>query len=134
MPGAVTERSGDNYLGRMPNAELTMRLAATRTVDLTTTGRRSGNPARIEIWWFHVDDRFVITGTPGSRDWYANVLADPAVTIHAPFGDFSGRAVIIDDDEFRRRVFTDPAIGWYKSQTELQQLVESAPMIEIELD
>ncbi|NND02848.1 MAG: nitroreductase family deazaflavin-dependent oxidoreductase [Acidimicrobiia bacterium] len=118
----------------MPNEDVIARLAAARTVDITTTGRRSGNPARIEIWWFHVDDRFIITGTPGKRDWYANVLADPSLTVHAPFGDFSGRASIINDAAFRKRVFTDPAISWYRSQSELEQLVELAPMIEVHLD
>lgn len=118
----------------MPDPRQTSRLADTTTIDLTTTGRRSGRPARIEIWWFQVDDRFIITGTPGKRDWYANVLADPAVTIHAPFGEFPGRAHIVDDPEFRRRVFTDPRISWYRSQSELDDLVESAPMIEITLD
>ena len=118
----------------MPSADIISRLAATRTVDLTTIGRRSGDPARIEIWWFHVDDRFVITGTPGKRDWFANVLANPDVTIHAPFGDFAGRASIIEDAAFRRRVFTHPEIGWYRSQSELERLVRLAPMIEVDLD
>ena len=75
-----------------------------------------------------------ITGTPGPRDWYANVLADPNVTIHAPFGDFAGKARIVADEGFRRRVFTDPQISWYSSQTELEALVTRAPMIEIDLD
>ncbi len=118
----------------MPDPDIIDQLAATRTVDLTTIGRRSGLPARIEIWWFHVDDRFVITGTPGKRDWFANVLANPTVTIHAPFGDFAGQAVVVEDFEFRRRVFTDPAIGWYRTQSELERLMTSAPMIEIALD
>ena len=118
----------------MPSFADIERLAATRTIDLTTTGRHSGNPARIEIWWFHVEDRFIITGTPGKRDWYANVLANPDVVIHAPFGDYSGRASIIEDADFKRRVFTDPQISWYRSQTELDRLVSLAPMIEVSLD
>ena len=104
------------------------------TIDFTTIGRRSGDPARIEIWWFHVDGRFIVTGTPGPRDWYANVLANPNVTIHAPFGDFPGRASIVEDMDFRRRVFIDPSVSWYRSQTELDRLVNEAPMIEIDLD
>ena len=108
-------------------------LARYRTIDLTTTGRRSGRPARIEIWWFHVDGRFIITGTPGKRDWFANIKADPAVTIHSPIGDHPGTAAVIDDPEFRRRVFTDPGIGWYRTQAELDHLVAAAPMIEIQL-
>jgi len=108
-------------------------LARFRTIDFTTIGRRSGEPTRIEIWWFHVDGRFIITGTPGRRDWLANVAADPAVIVHTPLGDHQGTASIVDDLEFRRRVFTDPAIGWYSTQAELETLVATAPMIEIHL-
>ena len=109
-------------------------LASTRTIELTTTGRRSGQATRIEIWWFRVDNRFIITGTPGRRDWFANVAADPSVIIHGPFGDFAGRAVAVTNDEFRRRVMTHPDLSWYQTQSELEALVEGAPMIEITLD
>lgn len=118
----------------MPDPEIFDRLASTMTIDLTTIGRRSGKEARIEIWWFRVDGRFVITGTPGKRDWFANVQADPKVVIHTSFGDFPGTAKVITDEAFRRRVFTDPAVGWYRSQSELDTLVATAPMIEIHLD
>lgn len=107
------------------------RLAATRTIDLTTFGRRSGRPARIEIWWFYVDGRFVITGTPGPRDWYANILANPAVVIHANGDDYQAKATPIRDPAYRRRVFTDSGITWYRTQSELSALVNDAPMIEI---
>ncbi len=109
-------------------------LARYRTIDLTTYGRRSGRPARIEIWWFRVDDRFVITGTPGKRDWLATIRANPNVIVHSPIGDHPGSASEIADAAFRRRVFTDPAIGWYATRAELDRLVASAPMIEIHLD
>ena len=110
------------------------RLARTRTVDLTTIGRRSGSPRTIEIWWFHVDGRFVITGTPGRRDWLANVRANPNVVITAPFGSFEGTVTEIDDLDFRHRVFSDPQIGWYRTQSELDRLVATAPMIEVHLE
>ncbi len=116
------------------NASTRATLAATRTVDLSTTGRRTGRTSRIEIWWFHVDNRFVITGTPGKRDWLANVLADPRVTIHAHGLDHPATARVIDDHGFRRRVFTDPEIGWYRTQAELDRLVADAPMIEIDFE
>lgn len=106
-------------------------LAAHRTIDLTTTGRRSGRSRRIEIWWFHVDDRFIITGTPGRRDWLANIRADPTIIIHVGGEDIGARAVPIDDLEFRRRFFTRPATSWYSSQSELERLVETAPMVEV---
>ena len=109
-------------------------LARYRTIDFTTVGRRSGEPARIEIWWFHVDGRFIITGTPGRRDWLANVRADPAIVVHTPLGDHPGTAAEVSDPAFRRRVFTDPQIGWYSTQAQLDDLVARAPMIEIRFD
>jgi len=106
-------------------------LATQRTIDLTTTGRKTGMPRRIEIWWFRVDGRFVITGTPGRRDWLANVLADPRVVIHVDGADLPARAIPIEDLEFRRHVFTRPHTSWYGTQAELDRLVATAPMVEI---
>jgi deazaflavin-dependent oxidoreductase (nitroreductase family) len=117
-----------------PDATTVTRLARTRTVDLVTTGRRSGQPQTVEIWWFHFEDRFIITGTPGRRDWYANVLAHPRVVIQTRHGDFPATAVSVQDHEFRHRFFSDGAARWYTTQAELQALVAMAPMIEITLD
>jgi deazaflavin-dependent oxidoreductase (nitroreductase family) len=110
------------------------RLASQMTIDISTTGRRSGLPRRVEIWWFRVDGRFVITGTPGRRDWLANVLADPRIVIHVDGEDIPARAIPVDDPTFRRRVFTQPATSWYSSQSQLDRLVDSAPMVEIFFD
>ena len=56
---------------------------------------------------------------------------NPAVVITAPHGSFDGRVTEIEDPEFRRRVFTDPQIGWYRTQAELDHLIASAPMVEV---
>ena len=108
-------------------------LASRSTIDLTTYGRRSGLPRRIEIWWFRVDGRFVITGTPGTRDWMANVRNDSRVIIHADGLDIEATATVVDDPEFRRSVFMSPRTRWYTTQAQLDRLVETAPMIEIHL-
>jgi deazaflavin-dependent oxidoreductase (nitroreductase family) len=113
--------------------DLVQRLSTTRTIDLTTYGRRSGLPRRIEIWWFHVDGRFIVTGTPGRRDWLANVRANPSVIVHASGHDLPGVAAEIVDEGFRRRVFGEPHTRWYRTQSELEALVTTAPMIEIHL-
>ena len=105
-------------------------LASYRTIELTTTGRRSGQPSRIEIWWFHIGDRFIITGTPGPRDWYANVLADPGIVIHTPLGDHAATAVPVTDPGERRAVMTHPDTQWYQSQHDRDHLIASSPMIE----
>ena len=118
----------------MASDELIAELASTRTIELTTTGRTSGKPTRIEIWWFRVGGTFYITGTPGRRDWLANVLADPTIVVHAPAGDFPGRALPVADPDTRRAVLSDPQLQWYQTQAELDRLVADAPMIRLELD
>ena len=110
------------------------RLARTRTIDLTTFGRRTGRPRRIEIWWFHVDSRFIITGTPGRRDWLANIRSNPRVVIHTNGLEIGATAEEIEDESFRRRFFTRPETRWYESQSQLEDLVTHAPMIEVHLD
>jgi deazaflavin-dependent oxidoreductase (nitroreductase family) len=109
-------------------------LGSQRTIDLTTKGRRSGLQRRIEIWWFRVDDRFFITGTPGARDWYANVIADPRVVIHVAGRDFPARAIPVRDPVLRARVFDDPQTRWYGTQSQRQRLIDDAPMVEVEFD
>lgn len=109
------------------------RFASIRTIDLTTFGRKSGEPRRIEIWWFHVDGRFIITGTPGRRDWLANVRANPKVVIHVDGRDIETTARVIDDRKYRLEVFSRPETRWYSSQAELDRLIAEAPMIEVDI-
>jgi deazaflavin-dependent oxidoreductase (nitroreductase family) len=110
------------------------RLASQRTVDLTTFGRQTGLPRRVEIWWFRFEDRFIITGTPGRRDWLANIRADPAVIVHTRLGDLSGTAHEVLDLAYRRRFFESSETRWYSTQSVLELLVAEAPMVEIALD
>ena len=109
------------------------KLAAHQTIHITTTGRRSGLPRRVEIWWFRVDGRFIITGTPGRRDWVANLRADPRLTLHVAGRDLEATATFVEDPEFRRIVFTRPQTSWYSSQAELDNLVATALMVEVHL-
>jgi deazaflavin-dependent oxidoreductase (nitroreductase family) len=104
------------------------------TVDITTTGRRSGRPTRIEIWMFRVDGRYVITGTPGPRDWLANLRNHEALTVHVKgeaATDLAAVATEITDEGFRRRVFEAGHTSWYRTQAELDRLVATSPMVEI---
>ena len=54
------------------------------TIDITTTGRRTGRPRRIEIVFHRIDGRMWISGLPSSRKraWLANLEADPRLTVH----------------------------------------------------
>src|SRR5262245_66470907 len=102
------------------------------TIDITTTGRRSGEQRRIEIWMLDVDGRFFITGTPGRRDWLANLTHDPALVVHLKrhaHVDLEARATVVDDPNTRRRVIEHLSARWYRSQTRVDELVASAPMV-----
>jgi deazaflavin-dependent oxidoreductase (nitroreductase family) len=49
---------------------------------LTTTGRRSGRPHRIEIWYAaHGDTLYLLSGGGGSSGWVRNICADPVVLV-----------------------------------------------------
>jgi deazaflavin-dependent oxidoreductase (nitroreductase family) len=80
-----------------------------RTIDITTTGRRSGQPRRIEIVFYRVDEEFYLSGIPASttRDWLANLAANPQFTFHLKHevvADLPATATIIFEPTERRRV------------------------------
>ena len=84
-------------------------LSVDMTVDITTTGRTTGTPRRIEIWSHYFDGRVILTGSPGSRSWYANLKADPSFTYHLKEGasaDIPATARPIDDEAERRAILT----------------------------
>lgn len=112
-------------------------LADDATVDITTTGRRSGQPRRIEIWMLDVDGRFFITGTPGRRDWIANLTADARLTVHLKRQagiDLPATALPVADESTRRAVIEHLAADWYRTQSTVEDLVANAPMVEIRFD
>src|SRR3954464_11218872 len=75
-----------------------------QVIDLTTTGRRSGERRRIEIVFHNIDGRIVISGMPSqrTRGWLYNLKANPAGTLH-----FKGPGVVADVDGGAHKV-TDP--------------------------
>ena len=55
--------------------------------DITTTGRKTGTPHRIEIGFQVLSGDYFITGQPGrKRDWLANLSANPDFTLHLTQG------------------------------------------------
>jgi deazaflavin-dependent oxidoreductase (nitroreductase family) len=79
---------------------------------LTTTGRVSGRPHTIEIW-FALSDRtlYVLSGGGDRSDWVRNLLRRPEVTVRLGRRDaeaLAGRARVVepgsDEDELARRL------------------------------
>jgi len=110
-------------------------LRTDRLIDITTTGRRSGEPRRIEIGFFNVDGRVLITGRPGPRGWYANLLADPSFTMHvkeSTQADVPASArPIVDSDE--RRAFFAEFLEKLDRADEIEEWVARSPLVEVTL-
>ncbi len=112
-------------------------LARGGIIDLTTTGRKSGEPRRIEIVFHAIDGRIVISGMPRGekRGWLANVDADPRVTIHLKqdvVADLSGAARVIVIEEERRALLAHVARAW--GRDDLEVMVRDSPLMEVVLD
>ncbi len=80
-----------------------------RTIDITTTGRRSGEPRRIEIVFYRADDDIYLSGIPAprTRHWLTNLAAHPEFTLHLKHGvvaDLPATATVIVDPAERRHV------------------------------
>jgi deazaflavin-dependent oxidoreductase (nitroreductase family) len=115
--------------------EVVRALRVDTTIDITTIGRRSGRPRRIEIWFLCVDDRIYITGTPGPRDWLANLRAEPRFAFHlkeSVEADLAAVAAEVTDPAERRAVLTSSTAAWYRDQDRLDDLVARAPMVRVE--
>jgi deazaflavin-dependent oxidoreductase (nitroreductase family) len=110
-------------------------LAQDETIDITTIGRKSGQPQRIEMWFKQVNGRTYITGTPGPRDWYANMLANPHFTFHLKQSiqaDLPARARPVLDETERRQILSAPVMAWYHRQVDsLDELVADSPLVEV---
>jgi len=105
-------------------------------IDITTTGRTSGRPRRIEIVFFNVDGRAYISGLPGTRAWVANLSADPRLTVHLKRkiqADLPARARVLSDEAERRPILEQVCSAWNR-QDQVEAFVAGAPLIEIIFD
>jgi deazaflavin-dependent oxidoreductase (nitroreductase family) len=106
-----------------------------RTIDITTTGRNSGQPRRIEIWRYRYDGRTFLTGTPGTRDWYANLLVNPEFTFHlkgSVQADLPAVARPITDESERREVIRGILEDLGRGSDSFEERVASSPLVEVE--
>jgi deazaflavin-dependent oxidoreductase (nitroreductase family) len=113
-------------------------LAHGHLIDITTTGRRSGAPRRIEIVFHNFDGRLYITGMPRAghtRAWLRNLAADPHFTFHlkgSVSADIPATARIITDEVERRAVFAEVVKVW--NRQDVETMTRYSPLIEVTLD
>ena len=109
-----------------------------RLIDITTTGRRTGKPRRIEITYHIIDGRIYISGMPvagRTRAWLRNLAADPRLTFHLKGrvpADLPATARVITDEAERRAVFAEIVKVW--SNQDIETMTRYAPLIEVTLD
>jgi len=85
---------------------------------LTTTGRRTGRPHRVEIWYRLLGDVvWFIAGEGTASDWVQNLIADAAVTIEIGDTTLAGTASVDDQDAPEaRRALAARYQGWREGQ------------------
>jgi deazaflavin-dependent oxidoreductase (nitroreductase family) len=112
-------------------------LAQGHTIDITTTGRHTGEARRKEIVFHNIDGRIIISGTPRpkKRDWLYNLEADPHLTFHlkeSMQADLPATARVITDEAERRTLLIQVARNWKRDDVE--EMVRYSPLIEVTID
>ena len=109
-------------------------------VDITTIGRKTGQPRRIEIWAHNLEDRLIQTASPGRRSWYANMLETPKITLHLKGegkDDLAATGRPILDESERRDVLTrlNAASAFRQSQNmDVEEWVRNSCLVELSVE
>ena len=102
---------------------------------LTTTGRRTGRPHEIEIWFVLDEGTFYLMSGGGDRsDWVRNLRAEPGVTLRIAGAEMPARARVVDpagDDGRIRRAMAAKYQGW-KEGAPLSDWARTALVVAIE--
>lgn len=110
-------------------------LANDNLVDITATGRKSGEPRKFEIMLRRHAGKYYIAGQPAPKGWYANMVADPAIILHlkqSTQADLPAIAHPVLDPATRRLLFQE-FFGNSEMMDDLERWVENAKLIEIRL-
>jgi hypothetical protein len=126
------------------NKEIREALRRDRTIDIITTGAKSGLPRKTEIWFTNIGGRIIICGTPDARgkkgprsprDWLANLKANSEFLFCLKESlkvELPARAVVIVDPEDRRRLMSASETQWYRDQVDsVEDLIENSPIVEV---
>ncbi|MGB5168244.1 MAG: nitroreductase family deazaflavin-dependent oxidoreductase [Acidimicrobiia bacterium] len=82
--------------------------------DVTTVGRVTGRPHRIEIWFAHDNGTmYLLSGGSDRSDWVRNLIANPAVTVDIAGASFSGRGRVVEGGTDEDRLARDLVFAKY---------------------
>jgi deazaflavin-dependent oxidoreductase (nitroreductase family) len=103
---------------------------------LTTTGRASGHPHEIEIWFGASDGTLYLLSGNENSDWVKNLRKNPLVSVRIAKHTFTGTARIVNDrgeDTGARYLIAEKYQEWEKGKT-LSQWARTALPVAIDLD
>ena len=81
------------------------KVANESTVEITTTGRKSGKAHTKPIWFVYDQGRLYLqSGKGGKSDWYQNLKKNPQMTLKIGTVTFQGKAKFIDDQKETERI------------------------------
>jgi len=89
---------------------------------VTTTGRRTGSPHTIEIWFaLHGDTVYLLSGGGDASDWVKNIRVDATVGLRLGDRDMICRARIVEgeaEDALARRLLLEKYAPRYAEDLE----------------
>jgi deazaflavin-dependent oxidoreductase (nitroreductase family) len=89
---------------------------------LTTIGRRTGRPHRIEIWFAAEDGRvFLLAGGRERADWVRNLQANPQVTVELGDETHAGTARVLQAGTAEDRRARALLVGKYQQDDNLDE-------------
>ena len=78
---------------------------------LTTTGRQTGNPHEVEIWFaLHEGTVYILSGGRDRSDWVRNIIVSPSVTLRIGERKRLTKARVVndlDEDALARRLLLE---------------------------
>lgn len=99
---------------RQPEQPWPGRWASAPYAYLTTIGRRTGHPHRIEIWFATQDGRvYLLAGGRDRSDWVRNLQANPQVTVEIGDESHAGIARILEEGTAEDRLARDLLVEKY---------------------
>jgi deazaflavin-dependent oxidoreductase (nitroreductase family) len=112
-------------------------LARGHLIDITTTGRRTGQARRVELVFHNIDGRVIISGMPRAnrkRAWLLNLEDDPHLTFHlkgAVTADLPAMARVITDPTDRRAIADWITTNAWRDY-DVDAVAAHSPMIEVD--
>ena len=117
--------------------ELLSKLASQDFCYLTTTGRVTGQPHEIEIWFgARGNSLYLLSGGGHDSDWVRNLLKKPDVTVRIAHYVFSATARLVTEPEEEtaaRYMLAEKYQEWEEGRT-LSEWARSALVVGVDLN